>query len=84
MIGQFQGQRAGEVLDGTDLFEDLTEALVEEPTERLMLYCEEIGKGENFGDLPEREALSHARRSQEVPPWRYELERGGGDADKAC
>jgi hypothetical protein len=51
VVGQLQGKGAGEVLDGTDLLEYLTEALVEEPLEGFVLNRQEIGKGEYFGDL---------------------------------
>jgi hypothetical protein len=51
MVGQLQGEGAGEVLDGTDLLENLAETLVEKPLERFVLNCQEVGKGEYFGDL---------------------------------
>jgi hypothetical protein len=51
MVGQLERERAGEVLDGADLFEDLAEALVEEPLEGFVLDCEEVGKGKYFGDF---------------------------------
>jgi hypothetical protein len=51
VVGQLEGERAGEVLDGADLFEDLAETLVEEPLERFVLNCEEVGKGKDFGDF---------------------------------
>jgi hypothetical protein len=51
MVGQLQGEGAGEVLDRTDLLEDLAEALVEEPLKRFVLDCEEVGKGKDFRDL---------------------------------
>jgi hypothetical protein len=43
VIRELEGERAGEVLDGTYLVEDLAETLVEEPLERFVLYCQEIG-----------------------------------------
>jgi hypothetical protein len=51
VVGQLEGERAGEVLDGADLFEDLAETLVEEPLERFVLDCEEVGEGKYFGDF---------------------------------
>ncbi len=51
MVGQLEGEGAGEVLDRADLLEDLAKALVEEPLEGLVLDCQEIGEGKDFGDL---------------------------------
>ena len=41
---------AGEVLDRADLVEQLPEALLDEPLERLQLELDQVGDGEDLGD----------------------------------
>jgi len=56
VLAEGEGHLAGEVLDGADLFEGLTEALGDEPFEGLALDGDEVGDGEDLGDLAEGES----------------------------
>jgi hypothetical protein len=49
VIGQLEGEGTGEVFDRGDLFEDLFEAALEEPRERVVLNGEKVGEGQDFG-----------------------------------
>jgi hypothetical protein len=53
-----EGERhlAGEVLDGADLIEGLTETVSDQPLEGLALDGDEIGDGKDLGDLAEGES----------------------------
>ena len=53
-----EGERhlAGEVFDGADLVEGLAETVGDQPLEGLSLDGDEIGDGEDLGDLAEGES----------------------------
>ena len=70
MIRQLERQRSREVLDGADLFEDLFEPLVEEPLEGFVLDGEQVGEGQDLGDLGERETFSDARSQKSLLEYR--------------
>jgi len=59
----------GEVLNGRDLGEHLGQAIPEKPIEGFALDSDQIGKGEDFGDTGERNAVTtrHDDLRQELP-----------------
>ena len=65
VVGELEGEGPGEVLDGRDFLEDLTQAPLQEPAERVVLDGQEVGEREDFGDLRERETVG-ARTSQGI------------------
>jgi len=58
---ELQEQVLGVVLDGTDVREDLRQALVEEPVEGITLDGDQIGKVENLLEIAERVAPASDR-----------------------
>jgi hypothetical protein len=56
MLSEHQLERSGEVLDRRNLGQDLTDPFLQQPVERLALDTDQIGKGEDLGNLGERHA----------------------------
>jgi hypothetical protein len=66
---EVQLELLGEVLDRRDFLQDLLEALVQEPVERLPLDAHEVGKRKNLVELGETDTLTDRDElvRQEIP-----------------
>src|SRR5205807_5316926 len=69
-IGQLQLQGAGEVLDGRDVGKGLSNALLEEPLERITLHGHQIRQRHDFTELCERETPASRETGQSLTPYK--------------
>ena len=64
VVGQLELELTGEVLDGRDVAQNLGDTVFEEPTERVGLYFDEVGKLLHLAKLREGKALTGRETGQ--------------------